>query len=96
MPHKSACVLYANATMKQAYRVDFTGFMQLTLTSNTPCFLFHPEPYTNSVYLCSVTIIFQEVVQDAYEGKGRGIFIQVLENVYRFSLGAIAGGTQIS
>ena len=34
----------------------------------------------------------QEKVQDSYAKAGRGVTIQLLESVYRFSLGAVAGG----
>ena len=35
--------------------------------------------------------IFQETLKDTAT-EGRGVLIQILENAYRFSLGAIAGG----
>ena len=31
-------------------------------------------------------------MHDVHAGHGRGVFIQILESAYRFTLGAIAGG----
>ena len=35
------------------------------------------------------------MVHETYEGVGRGFVVQLLENMYRFSLGAVAGGELI-
>ncbi len=32
------------------------------------------------------------MVHETYEGVGRGFLVQLMENMYRFSLGAVAGG----
>jgi hypothetical protein len=39
-----------------------------------------------------VCFCIQEKVAQSYEGHGRGVVVQILESVYRFALGGVAGG----
>ncbi|KAI0233277.1 Calcium-binding mitochondrial carrier protein Aralar1 [Lamellibrachia satsuma] len=42
-------------------------------------------------YLQKYSAKSQDMVHETYEGVGRGFLVQLLENMYRFSLGAVAG-----
>ena len=52
----------------------------------------HIHEWPSYAYSWILVLLFQEKIQDAAAGQGRGVLVQVLESMYRFGLGAIAGG----